>query len=234
MKKIIRLIKYYLFNKKGLFYPKFADGFYAFHQNKLRGSVDEIKKRQSIYLKYIKTIPKTLRDKYYFLDIGFGRGEFLDLLKEQKLKNIEGVDTNNKYVVKAREAGHTVYLENGLKHLYLSEKKYYGISAFHLIEHLDFNQLFDLMLLCSKKLEKGGVLILETPNTENIKVSSTAFNFDPTHKLKIPSLLIRILLDYLRFIKIKFLYLHPIKKKLTGEIDQHIFGAQDLGIIATK
>ena len=222
MFKLFRLIKYYFLRKNGLFYPTLANDFYVFHQNKLRGSYEEIKKRQSVYLEYIKDIPRPLKDKYYFLDIGFGRGEFIDLLKEQKLKNIEGVDINKDYVLKAKKKDHVVYHKDALKHLYLSEKQYYGISAFHLIEHLDFNQLFDLLVLCSKKIIKGGLLILETPNVENLKVGSTSFFLDYTHKLKLPSLLIKILLEYLGF-KVELLYLHPNET-----------GAQDLGIIATK
>lgn len=234
MKKIIRLIKYYLFKKKGLFYPGFADDFYTFHQEKLRGSIDEIKKRQAVYLKYIKIIPKQLTNKYYFLDIGFGRGEFIDLLKGQKLKNVKGVDTNRDYVLKAKQKGYDVYHENALKHLYLSEKQYYGISAFHLIEHIDFNQLFDLLLLCSKKLAKGGVLILETPNVENIKVGSTSFYLDYTHKLKLPSLLLKTLLEYLGFTKIEFLYLQPEREIIENDIEHLMFSGQDLGIIAYR
>lgn len=223
MKKILKKIKYLLFKKKGLFYPKLVDDFHTYHQDKLRGSYEEIKKRQSVYLKYIKNIPKPIKSENYFLDIGFGRGEFIDLLKDLKLKNVEGVDINKKYVVKAKQNGFTVYHNDGLKHLYLSEKRYYGISAFHLIEHLDFSQLFDLLIICSKKLVKGGVLILETPNVENIRVGASSFYLDYTHRIKLPSLLIKTLLEYLGFKKIEFLYLQPEE-----------FGAQDLGIITTR
>ena len=223
MKKIIRLIKYYLFKKKGLFYPRLADDFYTNHQNKLRGSTEEIKKRQSIYLKYFQDIPKSIKDKYYFLDIGFGRGEFIELLIKDKLKNVEGVDINKNYILKAKQKGLIVYHDDALKHLYLSEKQYYAISAFHFIEHINFSQLFDLILICSKKLVKGGVLILETPNVENIKVGSSTFYLDYTHKLKLPSLLLKTLLEYLGFNKIEFLYLHP---------NEH--GAQNLGVVAYK
>lgn len=182
-----------------------------------------IKRRQSVYLKYIKDLPKSIRKKNFFLDIGFGRGEFIDLLKSVKLNNIEGVDINGKYISKAREKNLVVYEDDGLRHLYLSEKKYYGISAFHLIEHLDFSELFDLLLVCSKKLVKGGILILETPNVENMAVASTSFYVDHTHKLKLPSLLLKTLLKFFGFTKIELLYLQPNKS-----------GAQDLGIIAYK
>jgi len=223
MKNFFKIIKYNLLRKKGLFYPRLADDFYTNHQNKLRGSTEEIKKRQSVYLKYIKDIPRPLKDKYYFLDIGFGRGEFIELLIKDKLKNVEGVDINKNYILKAKQKGLIVYHDDALKHLYLSEKQYYAISAFHFIEHINFSQLFDLILICSKKLVKGGVLILETPNVENIKVGSSTFYLDYTHKLKLPSLLLKTLLEYLGFNKIEFLYLHP---------NEH--GAQNLGVVAYK
>lgn len=222
MFRLLKLIKYYLFRKKGLFYPSLGINFYAYHQDKLRGSYEEIKKRQAVYLKYIEKIPKLLKDENYFLDIGFGRGEFIDLLKDLKLKNIEGVDINKECVLKAKQKSYTVYQEDALKHLYLSDKRYYAISAFHLIEHLDFQELFDLLVICSKKIVKSGVLILETPNIGNCTVSSTSFFLDYTHKLKLPSLLIKTLLEYLDF-KVEFLYLQSDET-----------GAQDLGVIARK
>lgn len=234
MRIILKKIKFFFLKKKGLFYPRLADSFYTYQQEKLRGSVSEIKKRQSIYLKYIKKIPKELKNENSFLDIGFGRGEFIELLKAEKLKNIEGVDINNKYVLSAKKKGYSVFKDDALKYLYLSEKKFYGISAFHLIEHINFNQLFDLLLICSKKLVKGGVLILETPNVENIKVGSNSFNLDYTHKLRLPSLLIKTLLEYLDFKKIEFLYLQPERKQIKDDVERLIYGAQDLGVIAYK
>ncbi len=223
MRKFFKTIKYF-FSKKGLFFPKFADDFYTFHQDRLRGPYEEIKDRQSVYLKYIKAVPEASRKKNYFLDIGFGRSEFIDLLSEKKFKNIEGVDINTVYVERANKKGHRVYCGDGLKYLYLTEQKYYGISAFHLIEHIEFHELFDLLLVCSKKLVPGGVLIMETPNVENVRVGSSSFFLDPSHKLKLPSLLIKTLLKYFDFRKIEFLYLQQDKYN----------EAQDLGVVAYK
>lgn len=223
MKKIFKLLKYHLSKNKGLFFPKYSDDFYTFHQDRLRGPYEEIKQRQSIYLKYLKNIPSSLQTNH-FLDIGFGRGEFIDLLTINKFKNVEGVDINKEYVLKAKQRGFLSYHSDGLKYLYLSDKKYYGISAFHLIEHVKFNELFDLLLICSKKLVKGGILILETPNVENVRVSSSSFFLDYTHQLKLPSLLIKTLLKYFGFKKVEFLYLQEDKYK----------EAQDLGVVAYK
>ena len=228
MRFLFKWIKYKLFNKKGIFYPKFVNRWYEYHQSNLRGSIDEIKKRQSIYLPYIK------KSKKPFLEIGFGRGEFLEIVKKAGIKNIEGVDLNYLFYKSAKEKGFNVYHSDALEFLYLSSKTFSGISAFHFIEHLEFPQLFDFLLMCSKKIEKGGTLILETPNIANLQVSSINFHYDFSHVLKIPPVLLKYLLKFFGFSEIKFLYLHPMKGKLKTETDKLIYGAQDLGVIAIK
>ena len=79
-KLIARHLKYCLKNKSGLFYPRFKDQFYAFQQYKFRGAFKDIKKKQKIYISYIKKVSDKIFIKYPFLDVGFGRGEFLELL----------------------------------------------------------------------------------------------------------------------------------------------------------
>lgn len=233
IKSILKNIKYSLLKSNGIFYPKYADDFYSLHQKNLRGSYKEIRKRQSVYIKYCTKIPLINRKKNSFIDIGFGRGEFIDLLYDNKFTNIEGVDINEEFVSKADKNKFEIYHDDGIRHMYLSEKKYYGISAFHLIEHIDFPQLFDLLLICSKKLVKGGILILETPNVENIKVGSTTFYLDYTHKLKLPVQLLTMMLKYFGFTKVEVLYLQP-EKTTTQGINQLLYGARDLGIVAYK
>ena len=120
------------------------------------------------------------------------------------------------------------------KYLYLTDKTFTGISAFHLIEHMTFKYFFDFLVLARERLTKNGILIMETPNIENVLVSSTTFNYDHTHSLKLPKLIIETLLKFLGFTKIKFIYLHPSKDKYNTEYDRLFFGPQDLGIIAYK
>jgi O-antigen chain-terminating methyltransferase len=228
MKALLKKIKYRLLRNKGIFYPKYINQWYEYHQNHLRGSADEIKQRQEIYLPYIK------QTKNSFLDVGFGRGEFLEIVKKAGQKNIEGVDSNYLFYKSAKQKGFNVHYGDALEFLYVTNKKFSGISAFHFIEHLKFPQLFDFLLMCNKKIEKGGQLILETPNINNLQVSSINFYYDFTHVQKITPILLQYLLRFVGFSKIKFLYLHPMKKKLKGEIEQLVFGAQDLGVIAIK
>lgn len=223
-----------LYTKKALFWPRFSNQFYAFQQDKLRGTVSEIKERQKIYLPYIKKMNKKTIKKSPFLDCGFGRGEFLELLKKNGIRNTIGVDINTQFIKDAQEKGFNVIQSDILKFLYVSQEFYTGISAFHLIEHLSFPQLFDFLFLCNEKLIKRGVLILETPNIENIIVSSITFNYDHTHVQKLPKVFLHTLLKFIGFSKIEFLYLHPAKSIVSTEADRLLFGAQDLGVIAYK
>ena len=236
LKDILRKLRFLfcLYTKKTLFWERFSDQFYAFQQDRLRGSVREIKKRQKIYIKYIKELEKKKLAQFPFLDCGFGRGEFLELLREHHISHTVGVDINKNFIKDAQEKGFNVIQSDIVKFLYVSQELYTGISAFHLIEHLSFPQLFDFLVMCNKKLVKGGILILETPNIENMRVSSTTFYYDHTHIQKLPKVFLHTLLKFIGFSKIEFLYLHPEKSIVSTETDRLLFGAQDLGVIAYK
>lgn len=217
-----------------LFSYRFKDKYYNYHQNKLRGSQKEILTRLLVYLPYLKHVKSSLRSKFPFLDCGFGRGEFIQLTQSRKLAQIIGVDTNPASVSDLRKLGVKAYRQDMIAYLYLSEQKYCGISAFHVIEHLKFDELFDFLTLAHKKLIQGGVLLLETPNIENIVVSSTSFYHDHTHVHKVTREVLDKLLGYIGFSKIIFLPLHPIKSKPRSVAERYLFGSQDLGIIAYK
>ena len=234
LKKIYRYLKFTISQKKGLFYPKFQDEFYSFQQGYLRGDYNSINERQKIYIPYIKALPKKITNRFYFLDAGFGRGEFLDILKKIGIKKIIGIDTNKKFVAEAKTRDFETANKDINKYLYLSNESFGGISAFHLIEHMSFKYFFDFLVLCREKLVKGGVLIMETPNVENIIVGSTTFYYDHTHILKLPKLMIETVLKFVGFKKIKFIYLHPAKEKLDSKYGELLYGPQDLGIIAYK
>ena len=234
LRNTLKFLKFSLYRKKGLFYPRFQDELYNFQQEYMRGNYTDIKKRQKVYLKYIKKIPKESLKSFPFLDAGFGRGEFLDMLKEKGIKNAIGVDINKKSVVQALKKGIKAVDGDINKYLYLQTESLSGISAFHIIEHMSFAQFFDFLILARDRLITKGVLIMETPNIENILVSSLTFYYDHTHQLKLPRLLIKSLLEFIGFRKIKFLYLHPAKNKNITKDDELLYGPQDLGVIAYK
>ncbi len=70
-------------------------------------------------------------------------------------------------------------------------------------------------------LKPGGLLILETPNPENLLVSTTEFYLDPTHNKPIPSKLLYFLAEYNGFARIKLLQMQESQSisSLAKDID---------------
>lgn len=64
------------------------------------------------------------------------------------------------------------------------------ISAFHVVEHLPFDTLRAWLDQARRVLVQGGLIILETPNPENIQVGICNFYLDPTHRQPIPPALL--------------------------------------------
>ena len=115
------------------------------------------------------------------LDIGAGRGEFLELLRERGL-TARGVEIDDELVRLAQADGLDVQLEDGLVALRAEALSSLGaIVLLHVIEHLHPNELLELIGLARERLAVGGRLVLETPNPQSLYVYARAFWLDPTH-----------------------------------------------------
>jgi 2-polyprenyl-3-methyl-5-hydroxy-6-metoxy-1,4-benzoquinol methylase len=158
----------------------FDDFYYAFEE-KFRGSRDLVKSRLGIYLQYIERT-RGLNAAGGFLDIGCGRGEWLELLKENNIP-CRGIDLNQRMIEETQSRGLQTERADVLAFLrQLPDETLSGISGFHIIEHLPFAVLMTVLAEARRTLAPGGVLILETPNPENFIVGSCNFYVDPTHR----------------------------------------------------
>ncbi|EJZ44327.1 hypothetical protein HMPREF9630_02104 [Peptoanaerobacter stomatis] len=147
---------------------------YTNFQNKFRGSYEEIKQRLNRYKEYFSKGDLVL-------DIGCGRGEMLDVLSDIGVKTI-GIDKNEITIKQCRDNGFRVYNEDMF--IYLKKFDNYlldGITCIQVIEHISTKKLVDLIRLCKDKLNKDGILILETPNPRVLSTFSINFYVDPTH-----------------------------------------------------
>ncbi len=154
-----------------------GDAYLAF-EDIHRGEREAIKQRQSVYLPYFR---ECVSETAPLLDIGCGRGEFLEAAREAGLPGL-GVDLNPDSVEVCRELGLQVSQGDALEYLRgLEDQSLGGVLMAQLIEHLTLDQLMELVSLAVAKLKPGGVLIAETVNPQCLTTFSGAFYLDLTH-----------------------------------------------------
>src|ERR1700752_5312699 len=123
---------------------------------------------------------------------------------------VQGVDCTRFFIDECRRAGLSVIQADGLMHLRsLPSESLNAVTSFHLVEHLPFEMLINMLDEMARTLRRGGLLILETPNPENLLVGGCNFYADPTHRHPIPSQTLQFLLEARGFHEIKILKLRP-------------------------
>lgn len=153
---------------------------YALFENAFYDT-DLVAAKQRVYLPYIN---KKLARELPFLDLGCGRGEFLQILRSEEFKAV-GVDVNPASFRRLRADGFNVVEQDLVAFLKTDSNKYSGVSALQVAEHLDALQIEEMLALLAARLAPGAVLIMETPNPLSPYVLGQ-FHMDPTHVAPIP------------------------------------------------
>ena len=209
--------------------------FYSKFEEKFRGSSEIIKKRLKFYIPFLLALRKFDQKKLLkALDIGCGRGEFLEILKKSGFFPI-GIEINKKFVEDLKKRGYEVYKVDALEFLKnLKNNTFAVVSMIHVIEHLEFKYTLELIFEIHRILEPGGILIIETPNTQNLYVGSYSFWIDPTHKKPIHPELIKFIGEYTGFLRTQIYYpLINYKEKIS--FNDIIFGVSpDVSVILQK
>jgi SAM-dependent methyltransferase len=218
------------------------DAFYLAFENKFRGSRADIQQRVRVYLPAIKAVGAGQLHAPA-LDLGCGRGEWLELLREEELIG-RGVDLNQFMVAECIERGLAAEQADMLEFLgTLPSGSQGAITAFHLIEHLPFSALLRLFSESLRVLRPGGVCIFETPNPDNIQVGSNRFYTDPTHLRPLPSEYSKFVMSNAGFSQVTILPLHPVADSpplatdpspAENFVNRAFFGDQDYAVIGYK
>ena len=169
-----------------------------------------VKEKQRIYLPYIKELKNSENLKW--LDIGCGRGEFLNILKENNIKAC-GVEINTLEYELLKKEGFEVYNKDAVSFLKNTQEKFIGISALQVIEHLDIDYLKQFIKLSFEQIEKNGLIILETINPYN-SLAFGGFYMDETHKKPLPPYMIAFILQYYGFKDVKILFQNPLPEEI--------------------
>lgn len=176
------------------------DHFYRDFELLFRGDRSEIKDRLLVYLPFVQPLLELYPDGVA-LDLGCGRGEWLETLRDQGLK-VLGVDLDEGMLEDCKALALDVRREDALSALRaMPNESASMVSAFHLVEHISFDDLRSLVEDAHRVLKPGGLLIMETPNPENLTMAASRFYLDPTHTRPIPPGLLSFIPRYYGFSK---------------------------------
>jgi 2-polyprenyl-3-methyl-5-hydroxy-6-metoxy-1,4-benzoquinol methylase len=206
-------------------YGRFAERF--------RGSEEYVKAGQQFYLEYFK-------GRQDVLDIGCGRGEFLEMMRDAGV-TAGGIDLSEESVAICRFKGLEAeridlfdYLAN------LPEASLDGIFCSQVVEHLPPERLPEMIKLCASRLQRNGVIAIETPNPECLAIFATHFYLDPTHTRPVPSALLAFYLEEFGVGGLEVRKLSPAVEtmpslaSLPEDFRESFFGGLDYAIIGKK
>ena len=214
------------------------DGFYRGFEDRYRGSRELISQRLEAYLPFLAPL-KDLYTDYPILDLGCGRGEWLELLMREGYAPM-GVDLDEGMLEACRASGLPARNIDAISALReLPDASQVAVTGFHIAEHLPFEVLQELVAQALRVLRPAGLLILETPNAESLVVGTNSFYLDPTHERPLPSLLLSFLAEYSGFARAKIVRLqepaelHDQSRRL-GVLDVLTGTSPDYAIVAQK
>jgi 2-polyprenyl-3-methyl-5-hydroxy-6-metoxy-1,4-benzoquinol methylase len=164
---------------------------YFMFEQRFRGDMTEIKQRQESYVDFF-------RGRRNVVDLGCGRGEFVELLSEQGIP-ATGIDMNEEMIESCQARGLKVVLAGLFEYLESRpDRSIGGIFSAQVVEHLSSNQIMRLVELCGTKLEAGGIVVVETINA-NCLYALGNFYLDPTHVKPVPCNLLQFMFEQAGF-----------------------------------
>ena len=186
------------------------------------------------------------------LDLGFGRGELLELCDELGIE-ARGVEVDPALVTAASERGLDVLVDDGNTYLrQLADGSLGGLSLIQVVEHLSPQDTSDLVVLAHRKVRAGGRVIIETVNPQSLCVFARSFYLDPTHVRPVHPSYLEFLFREAGFAEVEIDWRNPpprndLLEPLPGDdeatrrinaniasLNALLFAPQDYAIIATR
>jgi 2-polyprenyl-3-methyl-5-hydroxy-6-metoxy-1,4-benzoquinol methylase len=174
------------------------------------------------------------------LDLGCGRGEFLEAAGEAGL-SVRGIDQSEEWVALCRSKGLEAERAELFEYLRsLPDSSLAGVYCSQVVEHIEPARLPELVRLISEKVRRGALVAIETPNPECLAIFATHFYLDPTHTRPVPAALLRFYLEEAGFGNVEVERLAPAVETmpalaaLPAEVREAFFGGLDYAIFARK
>jgi O-antigen chain-terminating methyltransferase len=172
------------------------DSVYTAFENRFRGSREAIRERQASYVALFSGLSPVV-------DLGCGRGEFLDLLRAAGIEG-RGVEGNARAVGECREKGLDVVSGDLVDFLRAQGPGTLGGAfAAQVVEHLPPPALAALLAEAHRALRPGGLLVLETVNAASALAFHEVYIRDLTHERPLHPETLRFLAAAAGFAEVK-------------------------------
>jgi SAM-dependent methyltransferase len=219
--------------------------YFGFEQQ-FRGPEDAIRERQIAYADCFRNASKVA-------DLGCGRGEFLEVLRERGISAV-GVESGTDAFLRCKDKGLEVVQQDLFTYLEsVEDESLGGIFSSQVIEHMPATLQLRMVNLAHRKLAPGAYLVIETINPESLYALSRNFLLDPTHVRPMHPETLAFVMRSLKFSDVELKFSSPApgwpmpKLKMehpTAELDDFnetlermntaLFGNQDYAAIGQK
>lgn len=214
---------------------------YIGFENKYRGSQEEITRKLYSYIEYFENCDNVL-------DIGCGRGEFLEILKEKNI-SASGIDIEDDMISMCSGKGLRVNKADALEYLKgLEDNSLGGIIMNQVIEHMEPNYLIEVIKAAYKKLKPGAHFVAETINPQSLIVFTEAYFMDLSHKRMLHPYTVQFLLESNGFSEASIRYMNKVEdlripqsdqlpeeiNKALNKLSDVVYGYRDYAIIGRK
>ncbi len=186
------------------------------------------------------------KGKRRVLDVGCGRGIFLELLRDRDIGGY-GVDLDPRMIAQCRERGLDAFEGDALAHLEsLPESSIDGVYARHVAEHVLPGDLIAMLRQLRRVLQPGSPLVFVTPNVANLSVGAHTFWLDPSHVRPIPPDLFKFYLEVEGFKRVEISTFEPSERHLNEDVadpkvranvkllNETLFGDRDYAVVGSQ
>ena len=167
--------------------------FYLRFESLHRGDSKKLLARFQVYEPIISVICCEANNPK-FLDIGCGNGEFLTFISSFG-GDVVGIEKNPAHF---EGKNNKVFFEHSDALTWLKrqdDSSFDFVSAIHVIEHLEFSYLYEMVGEIKRVLKENGIILFETPNPDNVTVATKNFYTDPTHLRLVPASLLSFIVQ---------------------------------------
>lgn len=204
------------------------------------GHRDDIKRRLAAYVEPLRRAGIEWQDRPV-LDLGCGRGEWLEVLKENGL-HAYGVDINMAAVERSRSYGLDARHADMLAHLGgVEDAARSAVTGLHVIEVLPFPALMTVLDEALRVLAPGGVLILVTATPDAPLPGATPGCHEPAQPSPLAPEVLRFIVEHRGFADVEACWPHAVALEVPAQdaadaivSGRFMGGAQEYAIIARR